>query len=292
MRLFLSLIFALCLWNCQLLAYGAIRVVAAENVYGAIAQELGQQQVQVSSILNNPNQDPHLFSAKASTGKAVVDADVLIYNGADYDSWFQRFLSDPSKNSQVSIINVGQLVGAPPGANPHLWYRLSTIQQVAVALTRAYQRREPGNTELFEARLQAFLGKQQRLNAQVAALKQQLHGMPVTATEPVAAYLAEDLGLTMLDSAFQLAIMNDAEPSALSRSQFEAHLKNHQVRALIYNLQVQDPVTQAMQSLALQQGIPIIGVTELLPKDQNFDQWYQDTLNRFQDALLKGSVKR
>ena len=266
-------------------SYGAIRVVAAENVYGAIAAALGGTDVSVISILNNPTQDPHLFSAKPSTSMAVADADILLLNGADYDVWFSRLLSAKSSVKPVSVINVADLVGVKAGANPHLWYRLTYIEQVAVALTKLYEQRLPAKRAVFAARLTVFQGELQQLKAQVASLKGQVKGLPVTATEPVAAYLAEDVGLVMLDQAFQLAVMNDAEPSAQSRAQFEEHLKKHAVRALIYNQQVQDPVTEFMQKLCRQQKIPIIGVTELLPVDQSYPEWYQATLTRFRVAL-------
>jgi zinc/manganese transport system substrate-binding protein len=280
-----SILCCLCLLS-PTLAHSTIRVVAAENVYGAIAKELGQDQVQVTSILNNPNQDPHLFSAKPSTSKAVGDADLLIFNGADYDPWFNRLLSSKAKNNRVIVINVGQLVNAKAGANPHLWYRLAYVRQVAIALTHAYQQQDPSQTALFTARLQNFLKKLQRLDEQVDALKKHVHGLAVTATEPVAAYLVSDLGLVMLDEAFQLAVMNDAEPSAQSRALFEQHLKNKQVHLLIYNQQVQDPVTKVMRSLAQQQNISIVGVSELLPPEEQYNPWYQHMLDLFSQALL------
>ncbi len=272
------------------LSYGALRVVAAENMYGTIAQALGGNEVSVESILNNPNQDPHLFTSKPSTSKSVADADILIFNGADYDTWFSHLLTIKARNKVVTVIDVGALVGAKPGANPHLWYRLSYINQFAIALSKAYEQRLPSKKTLFKRQLQLFLQQQQVLVDQVASLKAHVQGLPVTATEPVAAYLATDLGLVVLDQAFQLAVMNDAEPSAQSRAEFERHLQQHQVRALIYNSQVQDPVTEYMQKLSLQQHIPVIGVTELLSSDQTYGQWYQQTLDRFGTALT-GSKK-
>lgn len=270
------------------LAHGAaLHVVAAENVYGSIAKQLGGPEVVVESILNNPNQDPHLFSSKPSTSKSVADADILILNGADYDTWFERLLSVKSTEKAVSVINIAKLVNVKSGANPHLWYRLSYVNQFATALAADYERRLPRQKAVFEARLQTFLSDQQQLTAEVTELKERVHGLSVTATEPVAAYLAQDLGLVMLDEAFQLAVMNDAEPSAQSRAEFERHLRTKQVRALIYNQQVQDPVTEFMQKLSKDQGIPVIGVTELLPADQTYTQWYRHTLDKFRLGLMR-----
>ncbi len=266
-------------------AHGVLQVVAAENIYGNIAAVLGGDDVHVDSVLNNPNQDPHLFTSKPSTSKMVADADMLILNGANYDAWFSHLVKIKARSKAVTVLDVGVLVGVKPGANPHLWYRLSYINQLASALTKAYQQRLPNKRVEFDHRLQVFLQQQQQLAMQVIELKKQLHGLPVTATEPVAAYLAADLGLVVLDQAFQLAIMNDTEPSAQSRVEFEQHLQQHQVRALIYNSQVQDPVTEFMQQLSIKLAIPVIGVTELLSSGQSYQHWYQLTLDRFRQAL-------
>jgi zinc/manganese transport system substrate-binding protein len=45
----------------------SINVVAAENFYGDVAQQIGGDQVDVTSILTNPDQDPHLFTVNVDT---------------------------------------------------------------------------------------------------------------------------------------------------------------------------------------------------------------------------------
>ena len=66
-----------------------IKIVAAENVYGDIARQIGGDEVAVTSILTNPDQDPHEFEASPSTARALGDAAIVVYNGADYDPWAQ-----------------------------------------------------------------------------------------------------------------------------------------------------------------------------------------------------------
>ena len=60
---------------------------------------------------------------------------------------------------------------------------------------------------------------------------------PVTATEPVFGYMAAALGLQMRNQRFQLAVMNDTEPSAGDVAAFERDLKTHKVKVLFYNKQ-------------------------------------------------------
>ena len=60
-----------------------IKIVAAENFYGDVAKQIGGPDVAVTSILNNPDQDPHLFEVSPSVGRDISDARIVIYNGVD-----------------------------------------------------------------------------------------------------------------------------------------------------------------------------------------------------------------
>src|SRR5438477_116886 len=70
-----------------------IKIVAAERVYGGIAEQIGGTNVAVISILIHPNQDPHEFEANAATARAIADARLVIYNGPGYDPWAMKLLS-------------------------------------------------------------------------------------------------------------------------------------------------------------------------------------------------------
>ena len=85
----------------------------------------------------------------------------------------------------------------------------------------------------------------QPIEAKIAALRARLAGMPVTATEPVFGYMFDALGMTVRNMPFQMAVMNDTEPSASDVAAFENDLKTHQVRLLVYNSQASRPDRRA-----------------------------------------------
>ena len=81
--------------SCRLAAAPRLRavrldVVAAENVYGNIAAQIGGRHVSVTSILTSPNADPHLFEPGTSSGLAVAHARVVVQNGLGYDAFMTR----------------------------------------------------------------------------------------------------------------------------------------------------------------------------------------------------------
>ncbi len=77
--------------------------------------------VDVNSIIANPNLDPHDYEATPSTARAVADARIVIYNGADYDPWMDKLIAATDRPQRI-VINVANLLGRKPGDNPHLWY--------------------------------------------------------------------------------------------------------------------------------------------------------------------------
>ena len=114
-------------------APGRVSVVAAENVWGSIAAQLGGDRASVTSIIANPDTDPHDYEATPADARAIASAKYVILNGAGYDAWAGKLVSaDPVKGRLV--LNVAGLVGVKEGGNPHVWYSppdvLKTIDQI------------------------------------------------------------------------------------------------------------------------------------------------------------------
>jgi zinc/manganese transport system substrate-binding protein len=261
-----------------------LSVVAAESVYGDIAQQMGGDRVSVVSILSNPAQDPHLFEAGASAARAVAGARFVIANGAGYDPWMAKLLSVPGQGPRDAI--VAETFLKQPSGNPHLWYDPNLIMAVADAMTAAFAAADPGGTD-YEGRNTEFDKTMRVLIDRVAALRARYSGTPVTATEPVFDYMARQLGLNMRNAAFQRAVMNDTEPSASDVAAFEDDLKAHKVKALLYNVQTTGTMPQRMRRIAEQAGIPVVGISETEPAGMHYQDWMLAQLDALDKALSK-----
>src|SRR5690348_3605190 len=64
-----------------------VKIVAAESFWGSIAAQIGGSDVDVTSLITNPDTDPHDFEPKPSNARTVADARYVILNGAGYDPW-------------------------------------------------------------------------------------------------------------------------------------------------------------------------------------------------------------
>ncbi|MBU9191771.1 metal ABC transporter solute-binding protein [Burkholderia gladioli] len=261
-----------------------LQVVAAENFYGDVIKQIGGANVSVTSILSNPDQDPHLFEASPKTARALQHANLVVYNGADYDPWMGKLLA-ASKNATRKTIVVADLVGKKPGDNPHLWYDPATMPAAALAISAALGAADPSHKADYDANLAGFLASLKPIDAKVAALRAQYKGVPVTATEPVFGYMSDAIGLEMRNLRFQLATMNDTEASATDIAAFENDLRKRQVKALIYNSQAEEPMTKRMLKIAKDASVPTVSVTETQPAGKTFQQWMLAQLDALGAAL-------
>ena len=262
-----------------------IKIVAAENFYGGVAQQIGGSDATVRSILTNPNQDPHEFTTNADTAKAVADADIVIYSGISYDPWMDKLLGTRGKPDRV-MINVADLIGAKDGDNPHIWYAPNTMPALGAKLVEVLSKINPAQAGTYQKRLDDFNDSMKPELAKITEIKAASVGLEVTATEPVFGYMAQTLGFKMLNYDFQIKIMNDAEPTADETAAFEKSLTSKTAKILFYNSQVTDPTTDRLQKIAKASDLPVVGVTETQPPDQkSYVDWMLHELDIVQSAL-------
>lgn len=266
------------------LAQAPVSVVAAENFYGDIARQIGGARVNVTSILNNPDQDPHLFETSPATVRQLANAQIVIFNGAGYDAWVEKLLAAAPRPKRVPI-SAAQLTGRKAGDNPHLWYDPATMPAVAKAIAEALSKIDPANAADYANGLQKTITALSAIDTRVAELKAKHAGKPVTATEPVFGPMMDALGLTQRNQRFQLAMMNDTEPSARDVAAFETDLKERKVRVLLYNAQVSEKLTRRLRDVATKAKVPVVGVTETMPAGVSFQDWVLGALDALDKAL-------
>ena len=265
-------------------AAAGLNVVAAENFYGDLAKQVGGKAVTVTSILSNPDQDPHLFEADPSTARALKSAKVVVSNGIDYDPWMEKLTAADPSPGRAEIV-AADLMGKKTGDNPHLWYDPKTMEMVAAAMAEKFGAADPAAKAEFKKNADAFDASLKPLDAKIAAMKAKYAGQPVTASEPVFGYMAGLIGLDVHNQNFALAVMNNTEPSASDVAGFEDDLKNHKVKVMIYNAQADDQSVKRLVEIAKTSNIPIVGVSETEPAGKTYQTWMMGQLDALDKAL-------
>jgi zinc/manganese transport system substrate-binding protein len=261
-----------------------VGIVAAENFYGDVAAQIGGPEAHLTSILSNPDQDPHLFEASPSVARAISAARIVIYNGIDYDPWMAKLLG-AAQSGERQVIVVADLIGRKTGDNPHIWYDPATMLACAKAVASALAEDDPAHKPGYDQRLARFQASIAPIQARIAELRQRLAGTPVTATEPVFGYMFDALGMQVRNLSFQMAVMNGTEPSASDVAAFETDLRTHAVKLLVYNAQASDPIAERMERLAKASHVPVVGAAETGPPGKTYQAWMLAELDAVAKAL-------
>jgi zinc/manganese transport system substrate-binding protein len=247
-------------------AAGKIVAIGAESEYADVLGQVGGKYVQATAIMSNPNTDPHSFEASPAVAREVSAAQIVVQNGAGYDS-FMNSIESAVPGGGRQVINVQQLLGLPVTvANPHLWYGPATMPKVADAIAADLAAIRPAHAAYFKANAKAFIASLGSWYGAIAAFEQAYPGVPVATTEPVADYLLTAVGADNLTPwTFQADVMNGIDPSPQVLAAQKALFTDHKVKAFLYNEQVTDPLTESLIALANQVDIPVVGVYETMP---------------------------
>ncbi|AOR35759.1 ABC transporter substrate-binding protein [Streptomyces fodineus] len=270
-----------------------IQVVAAENFWGSIASQLGGSHVKVTSIINNPNTDPHDYEPTAADARTVAGAQYTIVNGIGYDAWADKLLA-ANPGSGRTQLKIGDLVGIKPGGNPHRWYSPDNVHQAIEKITADYKKTDPADAAYFDQQKTAFETKTLAgYNKLIADIKAKYAGTPIGASESIVTPLAEGLGLKMLTpETFLDAMSEGSDPTAKDKTTIDQQIKNKKIKIYVYNSQNSTPDVQAQVKEAKAQGIPVATVTETLtPAGATFQQWQTSQLQGIEQALAKATGK-
>jgi zinc/manganese transport system substrate-binding protein len=267
-------------------APGVVHVVAAENFWGNITSQIGGRDVEVTSLITNPNADPHLFETDAANAATLAEAKVVIENGAGYDTWMSSLLgADGTSARIVNAAAVLHITGSDP--NPHLWYDIPRVPTVAAAIAAALEKAAPQDTAAFKANLATFDASLAPLNATLATIKAHFHNVPVGYTERVPGYALAVADLHVATPpGFARAVEDGSDPSPADTLAMQRLLDDHDINVLLYNVQTVTPVTTQIRSLARQHHIPVVGVSETMPAGvATYQQWQESQLTALLHAL-------
>ena len=272
----------------SLVSSKVINVVAAENFYGNVAMQLGGSHVNVTSILSDPNVDPHEYTSNVQTALKVSTADLVIENGLGYDDWMDKLLSG-SPNSNRILLTGGKLANHPLPDNPHVWYGINNMPAIAQGITDALKKLDSADASTFESNLATFKQSLMPLQQKIDAIHTKYKGTPIALTETIYLYQTMPEGLNVLTPfEFMKANAEGTDPPANTVTSINNSINNRQAKILIYNVQTVTPITTNVQNEAKKQNIPVVPVSETMPPDKTYQTWMGDQLDVLAAALQQG----
>jgi zinc/manganese transport system substrate-binding protein len=270
---------------------GKLNVVAAEDFWGSIAEQLGGNQVEVSSIITNPAADPHDYEPTSEDARTMAGAQMAIVNGIGYDEWASKLLSANPEPDRVEL-TVGDLLGLEDGDNPHQWYSPTSVRKAIAGIVADYMQADPGHDSYFEQRRAAFeargLAEYHNL---ISRIKSRYSSTPVGASESIFEPLAKALGLKLVTpKGFMDGIAEGTEPTPADKATADKQIAGKQVEVWVYNDQNATPDVQRLNDAAKAAGIPVATIAETLtPEGSSFQAWMVGELKGLDAALAKAA---
>ena len=270
-----------------------LAVVATINAWGSIAAQLGGDRVQQTSIITNPDTDPHGYEPSAANGRTIADAKVVVENGIGYDAWADKLLSSNPK-PQRTVVTVGHVVGVAEGGNPHQWYSPDSVTKVVNAITAAYKKADPNDSGYFDQQNQQFLNQGLAdYHILIGDIKAKYAGTPVGASESIFVPLSDALRLKLLTPPeFLKDISEGTDPSPADTATIDQQIATKAIKVYVLNTQNSTPDVQAQVDAAKRQHIPVATVTETLaPANATFQDWQTTQLTGLENALHTATGK-
>ena len=272
---------------------GVLAVVAAENFWGSIAAQLGGSHVAVTSIITNPDTDPHTYEPTTGDARTVASAKYVVVNGVGYDPWAPKLLAAQPKPGR-RVLTVGDLVGVKEGGNPHRWYSPADVMKVIDQITSDYKALDPADAAFFDTQHTTYTTTGLAgYTSLIADIKARYAGTPVGASESIFAPLSDALGLHLLTPpTFLTAISEGTDPTAADKAAIDAQIKGHQIKVYVFNSQNSTPDVAAQVKEAKDAGIPTTTITETLePPTSTFQDWQTSQLRSLEATLASATGK-
>jgi zinc/manganese transport system substrate-binding protein len=268
---------------------GTIKIIAAEDFYGDVAEQLGGNKVSVTSILSDPNVDPHEYESSVADGIAISNANIVIENGLQYDAWMDKLIGAAPDPNRI-VITAGDVAPDQLMDNPHVWYGIDNISAIASAITNALVKTDPADAAFFQNNLTVFNASLAPITAKIDDMRQEYGGTAVGLTETIYLYQTEPMRLGVLTPfTFEKAIAEGNDPSAQDVNTANKQIANKLISVLIYNSQTVTPITTNLVNAAMANGIPVVPVTETMPPNDTYQTWMMGELDALDAALAKSN---
>ncbi|MGC0362196.1 zinc/manganese transport system substrate-binding protein [Rhodococcus sp. 27YEA15] len=277
-----------------------ITVVASTNVWGDVAQAVAGDKLKVTSIINEPSADPHSFEATPAQAAKITDASLVVYNGGGYDQFVTDILGSTNKDQKTvnayDLLDGGIHAGETAGeshdghthgaVNEHVWFDIPTVEAVVNSVADQLGALDPDNAAAYKDNAAAYGTQLAGITTITDSIAKAHAGTPVAQTEPIAHYLLEAAELEdATPEEFTSAIEDGNDPAPAAIAATRQLLAGKEAKALVYNIQTQDKVTQDMRATAEQASVPVVEVTETLPEGLDYIQWQTQTAKSLAQAL-------
>ena len=256
-----------------------ISTVASTSVWGKVAQAIGGDLVEVTSIIDSPNLDPHSYVATARDRLAVENADIVIMNGGGYDDFMQT-LVDQDETPGVTV-DAYQAAGDDQTRNEHIWYDFVQVQDVAAVIAAAIEAVDPSSADVGQRNFDAFRHQLEALTALSKDMMIGLDNLDIIETEPIASYLLSSMGFNdVTPASFTKAVEEERDIPPLALKEVQDKIKYALIGFMAMNLATETAQTKALEEQCQSDGVAVIYFSELPPSEKTYIEWMKENVQQ------------
>lgn len=258
-----------------------LKVTTTTDFYGEVAKAVVGNKGEVTSVIDKPSVDPHDYDPTPKTAKKVAGSQLVVANGLGYDSWMNNLVKN--NDSKAKYVKVGEdVMDKKSGDNPHLWYDPQTMPKLAKRIATELGKKQPKDKKYFQKNAEKYIDSLKPVDKKIATLKDvaaKSDNKDVYVSEPVFDYAIESMGFKIGNKKFENSVEKGTDPSPQTISEMQKNIKQHKICFFVYNKQVSDKTVDNFVSLAKENDVPVLQVTETLPADKNYKQWMTSQYN-------------
>ena len=271
-----------------------VDVVASTALWADVVHDIAgdNDHVKITGLIEGDSVDPHDYNPSAKDMAKIKDADVVVGNGAGYDTW----LTEHASSDATVITALPQEEHDHDGdehdghdhdahghdgeahdlesedahdhdahdhadsdsdlpTNPHVWYDVATVNSFATKIADTLNDK---NGDI-KASTKDFSDKLHAIDEKIKALP----AKKVASTESVSGYLLKESPMEdVTPHDYLSASLKESDPSAADVAEFTSLINDKKVDILVNNPQTEDSVSKDLVSAAKKAGIPVVDIYE------------------------------
>ena len=273
-----------------------VDVVASTALWADVVHDIAgdNDHVKITGLIEGDSVDPHDYNPSAKDMAKIKDADVVVGNGAGYDTW----LTEHASSDATVITALPQEEHDHDGdkhdghdhdahdhadsdsdlpTNPHVWYDVATVNSFATKIADTLNDKDGD----IKASTKDFSDKLHAIDEKIKALP----AKKVASTESVSGYLLKESPMEdVTPHGYLSASLKESDPSAADVAEFTSLINDKKVDILVNNPQTEDSVSKDLVSAAKKAEIPVVDIYETPEKGTHYLDFFSEAVQRLHDA--------
>jgi len=267
-------------------ASGRLRVVATFSVLGDLVSNVGGDAIELT-VLVGPDSDTHTYEPSPSDSAALAEAQVLVENGLELESWLDELVT--ASGSQATRIVAAEGISARTAEHaeehegeehegeehegeehegeeghehgefdPHIWQDVANAMQMVRNIEAGLSAADPDNAAVYQSNARAYLDTLEELDTYI---RSQAGSLPedrrrIVTNHNALGYFGAAYGFTLVADVLGTASTEAAEPSAQALAALADRIRNENVAGIFTENMVN---TALADTLSRETGVAIGG---------------------------------